>query len=67
MLGVDPDYRERGIGRIALLAGLNYLKSKGASIAEITVDSENKAARALYDSVGFRRWSGSLWYEKEAG
>ncbi len=64
MLGTDPDYRGRGIGRIALLAGLDYLKRKGTRVAEITVDSENQAARALYDSTGFKRWSSSLWYEK---
>ncbi len=64
MLGVDPDYRHRRIGRIALLAGLDYLKNKGAQVAEITVDSENQAACALYNSVGFKKWSSSLWYEK---
>ncbi|MEE9399016.1 MAG: GNAT family N-acetyltransferase [Dehalococcoidales bacterium] len=64
MLGVDPDYRDRGIGRIALVAGLNYLQSSGVQVAELTVDSENRAARALYHSVGFKEWSRSLWYEK---
>ena len=64
MLGTDPDYRGRGIGRLALLAGLAYLKRKETQVAEITVDSENQAARALYQSVGFKKWSSSLWYEK---
>ena len=65
MLGVDPDCRGRGIGRIALLAGLNYLKSKGAGVVELTADSENKTALALYSSVGFKTWTSSLWYEKK--
>ena len=64
MLGVDPDYRGRGIGRVALLAGLSYLKSKGVRVAELTVDSENEVACALYHSVGFKAWTNSLWYEK---
>lgn len=64
MLGVDPDYRGRGIGRVALLAGLSYLKSKGVRVAELTVDSENEVACALYRSVGFKAWTNSLWYEK---
>jgi len=64
MLGVDPDYRGKGIGKMALLAGLAYLKNKGARIAELDVGSENGPACALYDSVSFTRWSSILWYEK---
>lgn len=64
MLGVVPDYRGKGIGRRLLLAGLAHLSSKGIGVAVLTVDSENKAARSLYESVGFEFWKGSLWYEK---
>lgn len=64
MLGVVPDYRGKGIGRRLLLAGLAHLRSKGIGVAVLTVDSENKAARSLYQSVGFEFWKGSLWYEK---
>jgi mycothiol synthase len=64
MLGVDPDYRGRGMGRQLLLAGLSHLKSKSLRVAVLTVDRENKAARALYRSVGFELWKSSLWYEK---
>jgi mycothiol synthase len=67
MLGVDPDYRGRGFGRELLLAGLSYLKSKGLRVVELTVDTENKVAYALYKSVGFKRWKSSLWYEKKLG
>ena len=64
MLGVDPDYRDKGIGRRLLLAGLAHLKSKGVKVTVLTVDSENKAAYALYRSAGFELWKRSLWYEK---
>lgn len=64
MLGVDPDYRGRGLGRQLLHVGLSYLKSKGLRVAVLTVDSENKAARVLYKSVGFEFWKSSLWCEK---
>jgi len=64
MLGVDPGYRGRGLGRQLLLVGLSYLKSKGLRVVELTVDSKNKVACALYKSVGFRLWISSLWYEK---
>lgn len=64
MLGVDPDYRGRRIGKVALLTGLSYLKNKGARVAEITVDSKNEVACTLYRSVGFKLYAKSLWYEK---
>jgi mycothiol synthase len=64
MLGVDPDYRGNGIGKQALLAGLAHLKSKGIEVAELTVDSQNAAACALYESGGFKISSTSAWYEK---
>ncbi|MBA7478628.1 Mycothiol acetyltransferase [subsurface metagenome] len=64
MLGADPAYRGRGVGKRVLLAGLAHLKSKGIRVAELTVDSENKAACALYRSVGFELRTSSLWYEK---
>ena len=64
MLGADPDYRGKGVGKRALLAGLAHLKSKGLQVAELTVDSGNKAALTLYRSVGFKVWMSSLWYEK---
>jgi mycothiol synthase len=67
MLGVDPDYRGRGLGRQLLLLGLSYLKSKGLRVVELTVDTENKVACALYESVGFKLWTSSLWYEKKLG
>jgi mycothiol synthase len=64
MLGVDPDYRNRGIGRKLLLSGLSYLKNKGREIIDIAVDSENAVALRLYHSLGFEPWEETLWYEK---
>lgn len=64
MLGVLPGHRGRGLGRVSLLTGLSYLRSQGVEIAELTVDSENREACALYKSVGFRTYSNTLWYEK---
>jgi mycothiol synthase len=65
MMGVDPDYRGRGLGRQLLLVGLSYLKSKDLRRVELTVDSENEVAYTLYTSVGFELWTSSLWYEKK--
>lgn len=64
MLGVDPSYREKGIGRGLLEAGLLHLKNKGREIIDITVDSQNVAAVTLYRSLGFQTWGETIWYEK---
>lgn len=64
MLGVDPDYRGRGVGKVVLLAGLSHLRSKGLQVARLTVDSENRVANALYRSIGFRTCDTALWYER---
>lgn len=64
MLGVDPNYSGKGVGRRVLLAGLAHLKSKGVGAVELTVDSENREAGRLYLSVGFKVRTTSLWYEK---
>ncbi len=65
MMGVDPDYRKKGIGTNILLAGLCHLKRKGIEIVELTVDGENTAAQALYKSVGFEIKSKTEWYQKK--
>ena len=67
MIGTDPDYQGKGIGKRVLLAGLAHLKNKGVRVVELTVDSENKVARALYRSIGFKVQKSSLVYEKAIG
>jgi mycothiol synthase len=65
MLGVDPDFRRKGIGRNVLLAGLSYLSSNGVTVVELTADGEDPKALTLYESVGFEAYSRSEWYEKK--
>ncbi|MCV7194467.1 ribosomal protein S18-alanine N-acetyltransferase [Mycolicibacterium brumae] len=49
-IGVDPDYQGRGIGR-RLLADLLEFACDGPTFLEVRTD--NAAAIALYESVGF--------------
>lgn len=65
MMGVDPDYRGKGLGRAVLLAGLSHLVERGVELAELTVDSSNTVACSLYKSVGFEISATTLWYEKD--
>jgi mycothiol synthase len=64
MLGVAPDYRGKGIGKKLVMAGLARLKSRDLQVAQLTVDSKNKAACALYKSLGFEVKLRTFWYEK---
>jgi mycothiol synthase len=64
MLGVDPNHRGKGIGRELMVVGLARLRNRGLRVAELTVDSENKAAYALYQALGFEVQARTLWYEK---
>jgi mycothiol synthase len=67
MLGVDPEYRGKNIGKAILVAGLIFLFDSGIAIVEITADSENKKARSLYKEIGFKEQSISECYEKLLG
>ena len=64
MMGVDPRYRGYGLGRAVLLAGIYSLRRRGLNTVELAVDSQNVAARRLYESVGFTRKGVVLWYER---
>lgn len=64
MIGVDPAYRGQGYGKKALIAGLLHMNKRGVTVVELTADSENRIALSLYESVGFKHRTNSLWYEK---
>jgi ribosomal-protein-alanine N-acetyltransferase len=53
-IGVDPTARGRGVGR-ALLAGFEqHVDPDAYAACELTVYEDNVAARALYESTGWR-------------
>lgn len=64
MVGVDPEHRGKGTGRGLMMVGLGRLRHRGLMVAELTADSENKTARALYQALGFEVQARTLWYEK---
>jgi len=64
MIGVDPAYRGRGLGRAVLVAALDYLTRRGIERVELLVDSGNTTAQLLYESLGFKREGVILWYER---
>jgi mycothiol synthase len=53
-LTVDPGYRQRGVARAMLAAGIAHLRARGASSITLGVDANNPAPFRLYQSVGFQ-------------
>ncbi len=62
VVGVDPAWGGRGLGRALTLAGLQHLRTLGLGQAMLYVDSTNTAAIRLYGSLGFTRWDTDVMY-----
>lgn len=52
-VGTHPAHQRKGVGRAVCLAALHALRAAGARTAQVSHATE--AARALYESMGFRR------------
>ena len=63
-LTVDPDFRQRGVARAMLSAGIAYLRAHGASSITLGVDADNPAPFRLYQSVGFEISSSSQAWDR---
>jgi mycothiol synthase len=54
VVGVDPRYQGRGLGRPLTALGLAHLASLGLGEVELYVDGDNQAAIHTYTALGFR-------------
>jgi len=57
VISVAAEAQGRGLGRLAVLAGLEYLATTGIKVAELFVEEANVKAIALYEALGFREVS----------
>ena len=53
VVGVDPKAQGLGLGKALTRAGLDHLSGRGVSEIELYVESDNAAAIAVYDGLGF--------------
>jgi mycothiol synthase len=63
-LTADPEFRQRGVARAMLGAGIAYLREHGASSITLGVDADNPAPFRLYQSVGFEISSSSQAWDR---
>lgn len=62
VVGVDPDYQGRGLGRAVTVLGLLHLRNVGVDTATLYVDGDNAAAIATYGRIGFERSAVDVMY-----
>lgn len=50
---VDPQFQAMGLGRLLLVAGLEYISSTNATTGMLYTSTDNTSALKLYTSIGF--------------
>ncbi len=64
VLGVDPAAHGLGLGKALTLAGLRHLRAAGLDQVMLYVDESNPTAIALYEKLGFARWSTDVCFRR---
>ena len=64
-VGTHPDFQGKGLGKAVMAEGLRRMKAAGMRRAVLGFDPTNKAALALYTSMGFRASGYFVFYRKE--
>lgn len=54
VIAVDPDFHGQGLGAPMTLAGLQWLSGQGLKVGMLYVESDNHAANAVYERIGFQ-------------
>jgi mycothiol synthase len=64
-VGTHPDFQGQGLGKAVMAEGLRRMKAAGMQRAILGFDPNNRAALALYTSLGFRASCYFAIYRKE--
>ncbi len=62
VVGVDPTFSGRRLGRALTLIGLHHLRDRGLATVLLYVDDSNQRAVGLYENLGFTRYSCDISY-----
>ena len=62
IMGVDPKFAGKGIGKAVTIAGLRHMRYQGIFSAMLYVDANNDSAIKLYQSLGFTEWGRDVLY-----
>ena len=62
IMGVDPKFAGKGIGKAVTIAGLRHMRYQGIFSAMLYVDADNDSAIKLYQSLGFTEWGRDVLY-----
>jgi mycothiol synthase len=62
VVGVDPSAQGLGLGKVLTLAGLWHLRERGLDQVMLYVESDNTAAIAVYERLGFAQWDLDVMY-----
>ena len=61
-IGIVPEYRRRGLGRLLLTITLNGMMAEGIKTAYLEVSLENTHALKLYKSFGFKQKHSTIYH-----
>jgi mycothiol synthase len=64
VVGVEPAYQGRGLGRSVTILGLDHLRERGLAEAMLYVDADNLAAVATYSRLDFARSGVDIMYSR---